>query len=92
MLPAKIGEKLGGGSGATSSYILVAATDALNGFCEVLALPLQVGGQSIVEGCGRVLSSPFGILFQLRPTLRLEWDHIHGRPWFPPIYRKGFGG
>jgi hypothetical protein len=23
------------------------------------------------------LSTPFGVFFQLRPSLRLEWDHIH---------------
>jgi len=50
-----------------------------------LTLPLQVGGQNIVEGCGRVLSAPFGVLFQLRLTLRLEWDHIHGGLSFLPV-------
>jgi hypothetical protein len=77
MLAAQIGEKLGGWSGAPGLYILVAVTDALSGLCEVLALPLEIGGQSIVEGCGRILSAPLGVFFQLRPTLRLEWDHIH---------------
>ena len=78
MLAAQIGEKLGGGSGTPGSHILVAAADALDGFREVLALLLQIGGQNIVEGRGRVLAAPFGVLFQLRLTFRLEWDHIHG--------------
>ena len=77
MLAAQIGEKLPGGSGAPGSYILVAVADTLNGFREVLALPLKVGGQSVVESGGRILSAPFGVLFQLRLALRLEWDHIH---------------
>ena len=85
MLAAQIGEKLGGRSGTSGSYILVALTDALDGFCEVLALPLQVGGQSIVEGRSRVLSAPFGVLFQLCLTLRLEWNHIHGGLSFLPF-------
>jgi hypothetical protein len=77
MFAAQIGEKLGGGSGTPGPHILIALTDALDGFCEVLTFPLKVGGQNIVEGGGRVLAAPFGILFQLRPTLRFEWDHIH---------------
>src|SRR5271157_4349256 len=89
MLAAQAGEKLGGGSGTPGSYILVAVTDALNGFCEVLALPLQVGGQNIVEGRGRVLSAPFGVLFQLRLTLRLERDHIHVGLSFLPFILRG---
>jgi hypothetical protein len=40
MLTAQVGEKLSRGCGTPSSYILVAVTDALDGFCEVLALPL----------------------------------------------------
>ena len=85
MLAAQIGEKLCGGSGTPGSYIFVAVTDALDGSCEVLALPLQVSGQSIVQGRSRVLSAPFGVLFQLRLTLRLEWDHIHVDLCFPHI-------
>ena len=91
MLAAQIGEKLSGGSGTPGSYILVAVTDALDGLCEVLAFPLKVGDQSIVEGRGRVLSAPFGVLFQLRLTLRLERDHINGG-LCSYGYRKGFGG
>jgi len=90
MLAAQIGEKLGGGSGTPGFYILVAVTDALDGFREVLPLPLQIGGQSIVEGRSRVLAAPLGVLFQLRFTLRLEWDHIHSG-LITPVYRKGYG-
>ncbi len=50
MLSSQIGEKLGGRSATPGSDILVAAVDALDGFCEVLALPLKVGGQGFVEG------------------------------------------
>jgi hypothetical protein len=46
MLAAQIGERLGGGPGAPCFYILVAVTHALDGFCKVLALPLQVGGRA----------------------------------------------
>ena len=77
MLAAQIGEQLYSGSGTPGLHILVAVTDALDGFCEVLALPLKVGGQGVVEGRSRVLAAPFSVLFQLRLTLWLEWDHIH---------------
>jgi hypothetical protein len=92
MLAAQIGEKLGGWSGAAGLHILVAATDALSGFCEVLTLPLEIGGQSIVEGCGRVLSAPLGVFFQLRFALRLEWDHVHVGHSFLPLILFGFDG
>jgi hypothetical protein len=62
MLAAQIGEKLCGGSGTPGSYIFVAVTDALDGSCEILALPLQVSGQSIVQRRSRVLPAPFGVL------------------------------
>jgi hypothetical protein len=42
MIAAQVGEKLSRGSGTPSSYILVAMTDTLDGFREVLALPLQL--------------------------------------------------
>jgi hypothetical protein len=89
MLAAQVGEKLSRGSGTPSSYILAAVTDALDGFCEVLALPLKVGSQSVIEGRGRVLSAPFGVLFQLRLTLRLEWDHIHVGVSLIPFILRG---
>jgi hypothetical protein len=89
MLAAQIGEKLGGGSGTPCLYILVTVPDALSGFCEVLALPLEIDGQSIVEGRGRILSPPFGILFQLRLTLRLEWDDIRVGLSFLPFILRG---
>jgi hypothetical protein len=91
MLTAQFAEKLGGVSCASGSYILIAVTDTLDGFGKILALPLKVGSQSIVEGRGRVLSTPFGVLFKLRLTLRLEWNHIHVDLGSSPTYRKGFG-
>ena len=78
MFLAQIGEKFCGWAATPGSDILVAAADSLNGFCEVMALPLQVGSKSVVEGCGRILAAAFGILFQLRLTLGIERDHIQG--------------
>ena len=89
MLAPQIGEKFGGRSGAPGSYILVPLTDAVGGFCEVLAFPLKVGCQSIVESRGRVLSAPFGVFLQLRLTLRFEWDHIHVGLSFLPFIVRG---
>src|SRR4029077_826884 len=63
MLAAQAGERLSRGAGTPSSYILEAVTNALDGLCKVLALPLQVGCQSVVEGRGGVLAAPFGVLF-----------------------------
>ena len=67
MLAAQIGEKLGGGSGPSGFHVLVAATDALDGLRKVLALPFQVGGESIVERRDGVLAAPLGVLLQLAP-------------------------
>jgi hypothetical protein len=89
MLLAQIGETLGSKSGATGSHILVSTTDAFDGFSEVLALPFQISGHNIVEGHSRVLSASFGVFFQLRLALRIEWDHIHSSRSFPPTYRRG---
>jgi hypothetical protein len=83
MLAALVREKLGGGPGSSGFHIFVALADSLNRFREVLPLAFQIGRQGIVESGGWVLATPFGVLFQLRFTLRLEWDHIHGWPQFP---------
>src|ERR1700731_2497215 len=73
MLAAEVREKLGGGPGAPGFYIFVALADSLDGFCEVLPLPFEVGSQRIIKSCSRVLATSLGVLFQLRLTLRLEW-------------------
>lgn len=79
MLAPQVCEKLLGGPGASVSYIFVAVADALHCLCEVLALPLQVGRENIIKRSCSVLSPSFGILFELRLTLRFKWDHIHIR-------------
>jgi hypothetical protein len=78
MLAAQVREKFAGGSGATGLHIFGTLTYSLNCFREVLPLPLQIGSQGIIKSSGRILATPFGVLFQLRFTFRLEWDHIHG--------------
>jgi len=89
MLATKVREKFGGGPGAPGSYIFIALADSLNRFREVLSLPFEVSSQGIIEGGGRILATPFCVLFQLRLTLWLEWDHIHGwLGFFQPIERR----
>jgi hypothetical protein len=82
MLAAQVRKKFGGGPGGPGSYVFVALADSLNRFREVLALPFEVDSQGIGESGGGVLATPFGVLFQLRLTLRFEWEHIHGRRQF----------
>src|SRR5208282_4273963 len=89
MLAAQIREKFGGRLGASGFYIFVAMADSFDRFREVLPLPFEIRSQSIIKSGGRVLATPFGVLFQLRLTLRLEWDHIHGwRRFLQPIVRR----
>src|SRR5271154_2456721 len=92
MLAAQVREKLSGGAGTPGSYIFVALAGSLNRFREVLPLPLQIGCESIIKSGGRILATPFGILFQLRLTLRLERDHIHGGSQYLSTNRKTFCG
>jgi hypothetical protein len=91
MLAVEVGEKLGGRSGASGSQILVTATDALDRFCEVLALPLEIGGQSFVEG--RRGSWPRHLAYSSGRAFRSGFSGIMSMcwPWFPLTYRKGFG-
>jgi hypothetical protein len=63
MLAAQVREKLGGGPGAPGSYVFVALADSLNRFREVLPLPFEVGSQGIIESGGRILATPFCVLF-----------------------------
>src|SRR5271165_7342138 len=78
MLAAQVREKPGGGPGTPGFDIFVALPDPLNRFREVLPLPFQIDSEGAIESGGRVLAAPFGVLFQLRLTLRLERNHIHG--------------
>ena len=50
MLPRELVEELVGGCGATGLHILVALADGIESFLIVLALPLEVVGQGVVEG------------------------------------------
>jgi len=90
MFAAQVREKFGGGPGAACSYIFVALADSLNRFREVLPLPFQIGRQGIIKSGRGVLATPFGVLFELRLTPRLEWDS-YPRPTsasFDPIVRR----
>jgi hypothetical protein len=51
-------------------HIGKATADTFNGFLEVLALPLKVGAQGIVERGSGILSPPLRVLFELRSPLR----------------------
>jgi len=77
MLPAHLGKKVGGGSGASGFYVFVTSPDAFGGFLEVLALPFQIGGQRVVERGGGVLAMALGVLLQLGLAFWLDGHHIH---------------
>jgi hypothetical protein len=63
MLAALVREKFGGGPCTPGSYIFIALADSVNRFREVLSLPFEVGSQGIIKSSGRVLATPFGVLF-----------------------------
>jgi len=58
MLPREFIEELFSGFTATGLHVLVALADAFNGFLIVLAVPLQIVGQGIVERVCRALHPP----------------------------------
>jgi hypothetical protein len=62
MLPAHLGKELAGRSGTSRFYVFVTLADAFRSLLEVLALPLQISGQSLVEGGGRVLTMSLSVL------------------------------
>jgi hypothetical protein len=77
MLPAHLGKELGGGPGTSGFYVFVTLADAFYGFVEVLALPFQIGSQSLVERGGRILAMSLGVLLQLGLALWLDRFHLH---------------
>jgi hypothetical protein len=77
MLAAQVGEKFGGGTGASGGHIFVALADAFDGLIEILTFPVEIGSQSFIERGGRVLAMALGVFFQLRAALRLERNRIH---------------
>ena len=77
MLPAHLGKELGGGPGTSGFYVFVTLADAFYGFVEVLALPFQIGSQSLVERGGRILAMSLGVLLQLGLALWLDRYHLH---------------
>ena len=54
MLPRELIEELVAGCGATRLHILVALADGIDSFLIILALPLEVVGQRVVERVSRI--------------------------------------
>lgn len=52
MLPRELIEKLPGGRGAPGFHVFVALTDAFDGLLVILAFPLEIIGENIVERIG----------------------------------------
>ena len=77
MLPAHLSKKFAGRFGSAGSYILITVTNSFNGFRKILAFPLQIGSQRVIQGCSGILAAPSGVFFQLCLTFRLQWNHIH---------------
>jgi hypothetical protein len=57
MLPRELIEELVGGCGATGLHILVTLANCIESFLIILALPLEVVGQRVVERVSRTLPS-----------------------------------
>jgi hypothetical protein len=77
MLYAQFLKRLCGGLGAPGLHVLITLPDACNGLLEVLLVPFQILGQSIVERVGGVLPATLRVLFQLGFALRLDRYYIH---------------
>ena len=77
MLPRELIEELVGGCGATRLHILVALADGIDSFLIILALPLEVVGQRVVERISRTLPSSARKVLQLCQSLRLERNRVH---------------
>ena len=77
MLPRELIEELVGGRGATRLHILVTLADGIDSFLIVLALPLEVVGQRVVERVSRTLPSSARKVLQLCQPLRLERNRVH---------------
>jgi hypothetical protein len=77
MLPRKLIEELIGGCGASRLYILVGLADGIDSVLIILALPLEVVGQRVVERVNHTLPSSARKVLQLRQSLRLERNRVH---------------
>jgi len=77
MLPRELIEELVGGCGATRLHILVALADGIDSFLIILALPLEVVGQRVVERVSRTFPSSARKVLQLCQSLRLERNRVH---------------
>ena len=95
MLDAQVLKRFGGGLVTTCFYIFITPPDTLNSFLKVLARPLQVFRQCVVERRGGVLAAMPGVFLQLCFAFRLNRYEIHApslggeatlcqRPWHSP--------
>jgi len=80
MFLAHLGKEVGGWPGTSGFYVFMAPADTFNSFLEILALPFQIGSQSLIKRDGRVLPTPLGVFLQLRLAFRLEGYHVHDLP------------
>jgi hypothetical protein len=78
MLLVHFGKELSGWPGRAGFHVFMPSADTFNGFLEILALPLQIGRQSFIERCSRVLAVSLGVFLQLRLALGSKGNHIHG--------------
>jgi hypothetical protein len=78
MFPAQVRKEVSGGPGAASLYVFVALADALDSFGKVLAFPLKISSESVIQRSSRILTAALGVLLELCLAFRLEWDRIHG--------------
>jgi len=60
MLLPHLNKKFGGRAGPSGYYVLISVADALHGFLKVLMLPIEIGGQGVIECRGGVLASSTG--------------------------------
>jgi hypothetical protein len=77
MLPRELIEELVGGCSATRFHILVALADGIDSVLIILALPLEVVGQRVVERISRTPPSSARKVLQWRQSLRLERNRVH---------------
>jgi hypothetical protein len=70
MLPRELVKEFSGGTCASGLHVLKTFPNTFNGFGVVLLFPIQVLGQGLVEGPGRVLAPATSELFELSQSLR----------------------
>ena len=77
MLPREVIEELLSGGGPTGSYVLVSLADGINSLLVVLALPIEIVGERIIERISGALAAAPGVLLQLGQSLRLDGYSLH---------------